>query len=93
MSSTDNDITLAMIMKHMQAMEGRIMQNMQGMELRLRDEFRSGLSRLESKVDRNHDIVMRNHAQTTLQIDNVDSRLDDLEVVQVPKLKKAVGMR
>jgi hypothetical protein len=29
----------------------------------------------------------------TAQIDAIDRRLDDVEVVQVPKLKKAVGMR
>ncbi len=89
MDSQNDGVTPAILLQHMQAME-----------LRLRDEFRSGLSRLEAKVDRNHqeatlnhEQAMRNHAQTTLQIDNVDSRLDDLEVVQVPKLKKAVGMR
>ncbi len=66
---------------------------MQGMEQRLRDEFRSGLKTLETTVNQNHEEAKRHHAQTMVAFDSMDARLDDLEVVQVPKLKKAVGMR
>lgn len=89
MSTKDDDITPAVLLQHMQGMEGR-----------LRDEFRSGLQSLEDKVDRNHEEARRNHEEARRNhaivmtgLDNIDGRLDDIEVVQVPKLKKAVGIR
>lgn len=71
MTPPDGEVTPAILLQHMQAMEGRIMEK---------------FDQLEQKVDRNHVIL-------STQITNLDERLDDLEVVQVPKLKKAVGMR
>ena len=89
MSTKDDDVTPAVLLQHMQ-----------GMEQRLRDEFRSGLQSLEDKVDRNHEEARRNHEEARRNhaivmtgLDNIDERLDDIEVVQVPKLKKAVGIR
>ena len=77
MSPKDDGITSAIILQHMQAMEQRIMEKFSKVD----DRF----DRLEQKVDRNHVIL-------STQIANLDERLDDLEVVQVPGLKKAVGI-
>ena len=73
-----NDITLQTVLRHMQAMESRMMERFDAIDTRF--------DRLEAKVD-------RNHAQLTFQIDAIDRRLDEVEVTEVPALKKAVGMK
>ena len=78
MSQNDDGVTLAILLRHMQGMERRLTERIDGVEQKV--------DRLETKVD-------RHHAQTMVAFNNIDDRLDDLEVVQVPKLKKAVGMR
>ncbi len=78
MSPKDDDITWAIVLQHMQGMEQRLVERIDGVEIKV--------DRLAVKVDQNHAIL-------STQIANMDARLDDLEVVQVPKLKKAVGMR
>lgn len=89
MSPKDDDITWAIVLQHMQGMEQRLSERIDGTrtELKgdinsLRTELKGDLNRIERKVD----IAL-------VQIGNLDQRLDDIEVVQVPKLKKAVGMR
>ncbi len=74
----NGDITVAMLLQHMQDMEGRIISRF--------DHTDARIAKLETKVDHNHLIV-------TTQLDNIDARLDDIEVVQVPALKKAVAGR
>ncbi len=64
---------------------GIFLQHMQAMEQRLVAQIlsvKSDVRRVESKVD-----------LALVQIGNLDERLDDLEVVQMPRLKKAVGMK
>ena len=74
----NGEITVAMLLQHMQKMEGRILSRFEQTDVRI--------TKLETKIDHNHLIV-------TTQLDNIDARLDDLEVVQVPALKKAVAGR
>ena len=88
-SNKDEGVTLAIVFEHMQ-----------GMEQRLHTEFDVGLKRLESKIDKvslkvdNLEIkVDRNHTQTMVALDNIDGRLDDLEIVELPAIKKVVGMK
>ena len=73
------------------------MQNMQGVltkEIReVRTDLGGRIDRLENKVDRLEKKVDQNHAILSMQISNLDERLDDLEVVQVPTIKKAVGIK
>ncbi len=86
--SPKDDITLKTILEHMRAMEDRLISRIEGAEDRLGsriEKVETGLKNLNFKVD-------QNHVQVMTQLDNIDARLDDLEVVQVPKLKKAVGM-
>ena len=80
----------------MQGMEQRLIVKIDGVEEKLTrriDNLEVKIDSLEVKVDNLEVKVDRNHAQTMVAFDNMDARLDDLEVVQVPKLKKAVGMR
>lgn len=83
MSSNDNDITPAILLRHMQAMEGRMRTDFSNAILASEDRLRTDFSRKIEATERN---IIR-------QIDAVDGRLDDLEVVEVPALKKAVGMK
>ncbi len=87
----DQDITPAILLKHIMAMRGDFTAQMQAMEQRIMmkfekidvrfDEINARLSQLERKVE-----------LLSVQIGNLDERLDDLEVVQIPMLKKAVGI-
>jgi len=61
---------------------------MQGMRSALTEEIRT----LAQKVDRNDERSEKRHVLVMTALQNMDGRLDDLEVV-VPKLKKRVGMR
>lgn len=82
MATGDSDITLLTVLQHMQAMEQRLIERIEG----VRDDLSGRIDRLEAKVD-------HNHIQVTAQLDAIDRRLDDVEVVEIPKLKKAVGMK
>jgi len=73
----DADITLLTVLRHMQAMEQRIMERFAKMDARI--------DRLDAKID-------RIHALLTLQIDNIDKRLDDIEVVELPAIRKVIGI-
>lgn len=76
MTNSDNDgITLRTILEHMRGMENRLQAQI--------SSVKTELAALNAKVD-------HNHAMLTLQLDNIDKRLDDIEVVQVPKLKNAI---
>lgn len=75
-------ITSAVLLDHMRGMEGRLHTEIK--EVRL--DLRSTEARLIDRIDR----VERN---LTVQIEGLDHRLDDIEVSQIPKLKKAVGIR
>lgn len=95
MDPKDNDITLAMVMNHMQAMEGRLGVKLDNVRTELKSdlgdvkgELKSDISRVEANLNR----VERKVDLTLVQIGNLDARLDDIEVVQVPKLRKAVGI-
>lgn len=74
-----------MVMNYMQSMEQRIMSRIDGLETKV-DRLGEKVDRLEAKVD-------RNHTQNMNALDNIDARLDDLEVVQVPAIRKVVGMQ
>lgn len=89
MSIKDDDITLAMVMQHMQAMEGRLGAKIDDVRTELKSELSGVKSELKSDIHR----VERKVDLALMQIGNIDARVDDIEVVQVPKLEKAVGMK
>ena len=82
-------ITAQVLLTHMQGMEQRLTEKIEGVETRLNGKIDGVETRLEKRIDG----VERKVDMALIQIGNIDERLDDLEVVQVPKLKKAVGMR
>lgn len=49
--------------------------------------------RFESLENRLNDKIDGVERRLTRQIDGLDKRLDDLEITEIPKLKKAVGAR
>ena len=81
----DNDITIPMIMNYMVSMEGRMMGKM--------NEGFAKVDRRFEEVDRRFDDVDRRLNLISVQIGNIDERLDDVEVVQLPKIKKAIGIK
>jgi hypothetical protein len=80
-------ITLRMVFEHMLNMDQRLTQRMDAIEqimqgmLGVQQGLRADINRVERKVD-----------LALVQIGNIDARLDHLEVVEIPRLKKARGM-
>jgi len=84
-SSDGRAITSAVLLDHMRGMEGRLIQHIDSVktELSVRiDHLDIHMDRLERKVD-----------WINVSITNLDERLTDIEIVQIPKIKKAIGMR
>ena len=74
----DTDITLRDVITHMQGMEQRLSREIASVRL--------DLTALEVKVDRGFALIQ-------MQLHNIDERLDDIEVVQIPTLKKATRIQ
>ena len=78
-----------------------ILDHMRGMEVRIRTEVKQEIGASEGRLCqeigamevRLNNRIDRVYVNLTTQIDGIDHRLDDIEVFQLPKLKKAVGMR
>ena len=89
MPQNDKDITLAMILDHMRNMEQRLLGKIQDVETKLSgrmDGFEKKTNDRFDRIERKLDIVV-------VQISNVDERLDHAQIVEIPKLKKAVGIQ
>jgi hypothetical protein len=71
----DKEITLGMIMSHIQHMETRILNKMSYMQ--------TSIDSMDKRID-------RNHRNLTFQIDAIDKRLDDIEIEQLPKRVSAI---
>jgi hypothetical protein len=82
-------VTGRILLSHMQGMQQNMKQHMQDMEQRLNQR----IDKLDLKVDRLDEKLGRKIDLLSVQIGNIDERLDDIEVVQLPKLKKATRMR
>lgn len=80
----DADITPAILLQHMQGMEQRLLHRI--------DDVKIDLTSFKTEVNGRLDKLDRRISLLSVQIGNLDERLDDLEVVQVPILKKAVGI-
>ena len=48
---------------------------------------------VDNKLTKRMDVLERKIDFISVQIGNIDKRLDDVEVIQIPKLKKAVGIQ
>lgn len=71
-------IALRTVLEHVQAQGGALM------------SFRS---EMKKEFDAVHEKIDGVERHLTRQIDGLDKRLDDIEIVQIPKLKKTVGAR
>lgn len=87
--ANDGDITPLILLRHMQTMEGRLLEQIGAVRNDLSD-FKQDVKRrfdaLNTKVDRHHTIL-------SMQINNINERLDDMEVGEIPKIKQRIGMR
>lgn len=95
----DQDITSAILLQHMQAMRFDLTEQMRRMEQRLQKQIVAVRTDLIGEIKMNRVEILgvkrdlaRVEGNLSMQIGNIDIRLDDLEVVQVPVLKKAVGI-
>ncbi|MDD5103179.1 MAG: hypothetical protein PHX93_02145 [Candidatus Peribacteraceae bacterium] len=75
-------VTAAVLLDHMRGMEKRLTQRIDI----VRNDLTVRMDRMENKVE-------RVYVDLSSQIEGLDHRLDDIEVSQIPKLKKSVGMR
>jgi len=85
MAAPAGDVTPQVLLDHMRAMEERILTHVDERFTKVDERFTTvdeRLERLEGKVD-----------LISIQISNIDQRLDTLEVEKLPKVKKAVGIR
>lgn len=84
----DADITPAVLLQHMQAMEGRLMHKIDTVDQKV-EHLEVRMDRMDAKMDR----MERN---LTNQIDAIDKRLDEIEIELLPKrvkaLERAVGI-
>ena len=87
-----DDITMLTILRHMQGMEERLTTRIVKVEQDV-GGLKIEVGGLKTEVGGLRTEMVRGFATLSLQIDNLDKRLDDLEVNEMPKLKKAVGMR
>ncbi len=69
-----------------------LLEHMQAMERRICSDFDSKLAIMNADLGGKIDFLVRQSTLFTTQNKNFDERLDDIEVVQIPKLKKAVGI-
>ena len=88
MPSKDNDITPAILLDHMRGMEQRLKVDFRK---ELQGEIHSFDEKLSNRIDQLDDKLTRKIDVLSVQIGNMDERLDHIEVVEIPKLKKAVG--
>lgn len=82
-------ITLRTVLEHVQALHGEMMMKFAGVDKR----FEAVDLRFESFENRLNDKIDGVERRLTRQIDGLDKRLDDIGIVQIPKLKKTVGAR
>ena len=78
-------VTVQVLLQHMQGMQHALTREIRA----VRDELKADLSGTNIRLDR----LERKVDLLGIQIENIDGRFDDLEVVEVPKLKKVIGMR
>ncbi len=78
----DNEITLGVIMQHMQGMELRLTRRIDDVDHRL-----SGLNGRVDNLDKKLDRIYHN---LSFQIDAIDKRLDEIEIEQLPKRVTAI---
>jgi len=80
----DQDITLAMILNHMRAMEERLLQRFDAVDHRCK------------AIDGRFDAVDHRFNLISTQIENIDQRLDAIEIEDIPKrvthIKKHLGL-
>lgn len=81
----DKDITPAILLQHMRGMEKRLTDHMNVRFIKVDERFVKVEARLESLENKTSLISM--------QIKNIDHRLDDIEVGDLPRIRKVLKMR
>ncbi len=81
-------ITLRTILEHMRAMETRIMRHMDARFVSVCGEFNKGFQSIDERLER----LERKVDLLFVQVGNIDERLDDIEVVQLPQIRQKVGV-
>jgi hypothetical protein len=84
--SNDQDITPKILLEHMRGMEHRLVEKLNNTENGIRSDMKEQFNVVNIRLDRLESKV----SLIQVQIKNMDERLDDLEVVQVPKIRKSI---
>ena len=63
------------------------------MKQELKNDVQTMEKRLSGRIDRLEGKVDHNHMMVCVKLENINKRLDDVEVVELPKIRKKVGMR
>lgn len=82
-------ITPTVLLDHMRGMERRLHSGINNVRTELKEEMQGLRTELKDDIQR----LERKVNIISVQVADIDARLDDLEVVQMPKVKKAIGMR
>ena len=88
MTFRDEDITPAVLLRHMQGMEQRLGAKIES----LRSELKGDIWRVETSLGKRMDGLEKKVDLISVQIANIDERLDVIEVVQLPMIKKHIGL-
>lgn len=78
-------ITLEDVIITMQRHHQEVIMRIDGLEKRM--------DGLEKRMDYHEALSAKRHAQNMQSFQTLDERLDDLEVKEIPRIKKVVGMR
>ncbi len=88
----DQDITPAILLRHMQGMEQRMLQKIE----QVRAELLTGIQTLRKDTQESLEVLRRQISLLSTQIGNMDPRLDEMEIVLLPRRvavrEEAVGI-
>ncbi len=93
-------ITLRTVFEHVQALHGEMLTKFAAVDKRfvsLEGKMKSGFKAVHEKMDTGfkevHQKIDASTRRLSTQISNIDQRLDDVEIKEFPKLKKALAAR
>ena len=86
-------ITLRIVIAHMQNMQQLLRSDMKELEQRLSAQMNNIEIRLSRRIGILNEKVDQRHVNLLGQIDMIDSRLVDIEVKEIPELKRAIRKR
>ena len=84
MAAPSSDITPKILLEHMQGMQQALTREIQRVD--------GKVDVLAEKIDANEGRAEQRHAVVIAALDNIDERLDVIEIEELPKIKKTVGI-